>query len=123
MMHLAGLAAAIAVNLSFLVAARKGDTAAAAQHSEESGLYILEGEYEIRCGDQKVRRNGFVCFRSGELPHTLTPVSTWPSTVPGDASSAGLGGFWKEFIQAPQPLDINKVLEIAEKYNLEVQTL
>jgi len=123
MMHLAGLAAAIAVNLSFLVAARKGDAQSVTDRGQGKALYILEGEYEIRCGDQKVRRNGFVCFRSGELPHTLTPVSTWPSTVPGDASSEGLGGFCKELIQVPPPLDINRVLEMAEKYDLEVETL
>ena len=123
MVEIAGaLAAAIAVNLSFLAAAYKGDKPEATRGEEGKALYILEGEYEIARGENKVRRSGFVCFRSGEIPHTLNPVSMWPSNLPGHASPDRLGGFWKEVSLLSSPLDMSEVLTIAEKYQLEIQT-
>src|SRR6201988_5322384 len=105
MVGIAGaLAAAIAVNLSFLAAAYKGDKPEATRGEEGKALYILEGEYEIARGENKVRRSGFVCFRSGEIPHTLNPVSMWPSNLPGHASPDRLGGFWKEVSLLSSPL-------------------
>jgi hypothetical protein len=88
MINIAGLAAAIAVNLSFLAAARKGDdvdrsVGPSQKTVDGAALYVLEGEYEIAYGDQKVRHSGFVCFRSGELAHTLTAIR------PGQARSLG----------------------------------
>ena len=53
-------------------------------HKEDEALYVLEGEYEIQCGDQTVRaKPGSFVFAPRDIPHNLTNVSTGPSTVLG----------------------------------------
>ena len=61
-----------------------GGTPLHTHHKEDEALYVLEGEYEIQCGDQTVRAGpGSFVFAPREIPHKLTNVSTGPSTVLG----------------------------------------
>jgi quercetin dioxygenase-like cupin family protein len=98
-----------------------GGTPLHTHHKEDEALYVLEGEYEIQCGDQTVRAGpkSFV-FAPREIPHKLTNVSTGPSTVLGIVSPAGFEGFWEEVSQLPSPPDIDKIMAIAKTYGLEI---
>jgi quercetin dioxygenase-like cupin family protein len=98
-----------------------GGTPLHTHHKEDEALYVLEGEYEIQYGNQKVRAGpgSFVCAPR-EIPHKLTNVSTGPSTVLGIVSPAGFEGFWEEVSQLAPPPDIDKIMAIAQKYELEI---
>jgi quercetin dioxygenase-like cupin family protein len=54
-----------------------GGTPLHTHHNEDEALYVLQGEYEIQCGEQTVRaRAGAFVFAPREIPHKLTNVST-----------------------------------------------
>ncbi len=98
-----------------------GGTPLHTHHKEDEALYVLKGEYEIQCGDQTVRaRPGSFVFAPREIPHKLTNVSSGPSTVLGIVSPAGFEGFWEEVSQLPLPPNMDAVLAIAKKYQLEI---
>jgi hypothetical protein len=63
-------------------------------------------------GSDGSRQAGLVRFR-------LTNVSTGPSTVLGIVSPAGFERFWEEISQLP-PSDMDAILVIAKKYQLEI---
>lgn len=84
-------------------------------------LYVLEGEYEIQCGDETVRaRPGSFVFAPRKIPHRLANVSGRPSTVLGIVSPAGFEGFWEEVSRLPPPTDVVHIMAIARKYELEI---
>ena len=98
-----------------------GGTPLHTHHKEDEALYVLEGEYEIQCGDQMVRAGpGSFVFAPREIPHRLTNVSAGPSKVLGVVSPAGFEGFWEEVSQLAPPPDIEKIMAIAKKYELEI---
>jgi len=100
-----------------------GGTPLHTHHREDEALYILEGEYEIQCGDKTVRAGaGSFIFAPRDVAHKLTNVSTGPSTVLGVVSPAGFEGFWEEISQLAAPPDIEKILAIAKKYELEIHS-
>jgi len=100
-----------------------GGTPLHTHHNEDEALYVLQGEYEIQCGEQTVRAGaGAFVFAPREIPHRLTNVSSGPSTVLGIVSPAGFEGFWEEVSQLPPPPDIDQILAIAKKYRLEIHT-
>lgn len=61
---------------------------------------------------------GVVRFRTER--DTLTNVSTGPSTVLGIVSPAGFEGFWEEVGQLVPPPDIDEIMAVATKYELEI---
>jgi quercetin dioxygenase-like cupin family protein len=98
-----------------------GGTPLHTHHNEDEALYVLAGEYEIQCGDQTVRAGpGSFIFAPREIPHKLTNISPGPSTVLGIVSPAGFEGFWEEVSQLPPPPTLEKILEVAAKYKLEI---
>ena len=98
-----------------------GSTPLHTHHNEDEALYVLEGEYEIQCGDQTVRATaGSFVFAPREIPHKLTNVSKGPSRVLGVVSPAGFEGFFEEISQLPPPPDMDRILAIAKKYQLEI---
>jgi quercetin dioxygenase-like cupin family protein len=97
-----------------------GGTPLHTHHKEDVALYVLEGGYEIQCGDRTVRAGpGSFVFAPREIPHKLTNVSTGPSTVLGIVSPAGFEGFWEEISRLAPP-EIDKIMAIAKKYGLEI---
>ena len=98
-----------------------GGTPLHTHHNEDEALYVLEGEYEIRCGDQTVRAGpGSFVFAPRKIPHKLTNVGNGPAKILGFISPAGFEGFWVEVNQLPPPPDMEAVLMIAAKYQLEI---
>ena len=97
-----------------------GGTPLHTHHREDEALYILEGEYEIQCGEQTLRAGpGAFVFAPRNIPHKLTNVSAGPSRLLGVVSPAGFEGFWEEISQISPP-DMEKIMAIAEKYELEI---
>jgi quercetin dioxygenase-like cupin family protein len=98
-----------------------GGTPLHTHHKEDEALYVLEGEYEIQCGEQTVRAGaGSFVFAPRGIPHQLTHVSTGPSRVLGIVSPAGFEGFWEEVSRLPPPPALEKILAIAKQYELEI---
>jgi quercetin dioxygenase-like cupin family protein len=98
-----------------------GGTPLHTHHNEDEALYVLEGEYAIQCGAQIVRAGpGSFVFAPRDIPHKLTNVSTGPSTHLGIVSPAGFEGFLEEISQLPPPPAVEKIVEIAAKYGLEI---
>jgi mannose-6-phosphate isomerase-like protein (cupin superfamily) len=98
-----------------------GGTPLHTHHGEDEALYILEGEYEIKCGEHTVRAGprSFV-FAPRDIPHQLTNVSSGPSKILGIISPAGFEGLWLEISRLQSPPAIEKIHEIAAKYRLEI---
>jgi quercetin dioxygenase-like cupin family protein len=98
-----------------------GGTPLHTHHQEDEALYVLEGEYEIQCGEQTVRAGpGSFVFAPREILHRLANVSTGPSRVLGVISPAGFEGFWEKVSQLAPPSDLEQILAIAKKYALEI---
>jgi quercetin dioxygenase-like cupin family protein len=90
-------------------------------HRKDQALYILEGEYEVQCGDQKVRAaKGSFVFAPRKIPHKLTDVSQAPSRILGFSSPAGFEVFFEEVSRLPSPPQMEKIMEIARKFELEI---
>lgn len=99
----------------------QGGTPLHTHHNEDEALYVLEGEYEIRCGDRTVRATpGSFVFAPRAIPHKLTNVSAGPSTVLGIVSPAGFEGFWEEVSALPVRPDVETVMAVAARFQLEV---
>ena len=97
-----------------------GGTPLHTHHREDEALYVLEGEYEIQCGDQTLRAGpGSFVFAPRNIPHKLTNVSAGTSRLLGVVSPAGFEGFWEEISQISPP-DFEKIMAIAKKYELEI---
>lgn len=91
-------------------------------HREDEAFYVLEGEYEVICGEETVRAvPGSFLFAPRDIPHTFRNISAGPSKVLVIVSPAGLEKFFEELSQLPQdgPPDIEKVIEIARRYEIE----
>jgi quercetin dioxygenase-like cupin family protein len=91
-------------------------------HREDEAFYVLEGECEVICGNEKFRVTpGSFVFAPRDIPHTFRKVSAGPSKVLIIVSPAGIEKFFEELSQLPQdgPPDIEKVIEIARRYEIE----
>ncbi len=98
-----------------------GGTPLHTHHNEDEALYVIEGEYDIRYGDETVRaKPGSFVFAPREIPHKFTNVGSTAGTILGVVSPAGFEGFFKEVSALPPPPDIDAVMAIAAKYKLEV---
>jgi quercetin dioxygenase-like cupin family protein len=98
-----------------------GGTPLHTHRKEDEALYVLDGEYEIQCGDRTIRagRGSFV-FAPRGIPHKLTNVSAGPSTVLGIAAPAGFEGFFEEVSRLAPPPGIDEIKAIAKKYAVEI---
>jgi len=100
-----------------------GGTPLHTHRNEDEALYILEGEYEVQCGEQTVRAGaGAFVFGPRDIPHKFTNISTGPSKILGIISPAGFEGFFEEVNQLPPPPEIEQVMAIAKKYQLEIHS-
>ena len=90
-------------------------------HREDEALYVLEGEYEIQYGDKTVRaRAGTFVFAPREIAHKFSNVSKGQSRMLIFVSPAGFEGFFEEVSELGLPPDMEKILVLAKKYELEI---
>lgn len=91
-------------------------------HSHEDEMfYVLEGEYEFRCGDEARRVSaGTLVHLPRGIPHGFRNVGTAPGVLMNTITPGGFEQFFEEIDQLPKdkPLDRGKVTEIAAKYGL-----
>ena len=98
-------------------------------NGEDETVYVLEGEYTIRCGDvETVASAGTVALMPRGVPHSVQ--------VTGDTNARALllftpGGFERFFAEAgeptekrelppPAPPDPKRLAEIGQRYALEI---
>lgn len=92
-------------------------------HREDEAFYVLEGEFEIQCGENKIRAvpSSFV-FAPREIPHSFRNINSGPSKVLIFITPAGIEKFFEELSELAKqgPPDIEKVKEIAQRYEIEL---
>jgi quercetin dioxygenase-like cupin family protein len=98
-------------------------------HGEDETVYVLEGEYTVRCGGlETVATAGTVAFMPRGIPHSLQ--------VAGDSNAralllftpGGFEGFFREAgeptekreLPAPVPPDPKRLAEIGQRYALDI---
>ncbi len=92
-------------------------------HKEDEAFYVLEGEYEIQCGDDKIIASpGTFVFAPRKIPHIFRNVSASKGKILAIVTPAGIEKFFEELSEAAKqgPLDLGTVKEIAWKYEIEL---
>jgi mannose-6-phosphate isomerase-like protein (cupin superfamily) len=91
-------------------------------HQEDEAMFILEGEYEIQCGDQVIRATtGTFVFLPKGIPNRYQNLGDTPGKFIHITSP---GGFEKlveqtSLICASGPPDMRQVQETAKQYGVE----
>ena len=92
-------------------------------HREDEAFYVLEGEYEVQCGDHTLTAMpGTFIFAPRKIPHTFRNVSAGRGKVLAIVTPAGIEKFFEELSEAAKqgPLDPGTVKEIARRYEIEL---
>lgn len=92
-------------------------------HREDEAFYVLEGEFEVQCGENKIRAvPGSFVFAPREIPHSFRNISSSPSKILILATPAGIEKFFEELseLASQRVPDIEKVKEIAQRYEIEL---
>jgi quercetin dioxygenase-like cupin family protein len=86
--------------------------------AEEEAFYILEGEVTVTIGEQTISgtAGSFVLIPRGTV-HTFSTVGTEPAKMLAIISPAGFEQF---FIEIEGSTDVEKIMTLASKYNLEI---
>lgn len=90
---------------------------------EDETFYVLEGEFEAICGDQRlVLKPGSVAFLPRNIPHTFKCVGQSPGRILVTITPAGFEGFFEEVgaLNPAEQRDIPRVTAIGEKYGLKI---
>ena len=88
---------------------------------EDEAFYILEGEYELRMGDQLLRAGkGAFAFLPRGIAHTFKNVGTTPGRHLVTIMPGGFERFFERIDQISQagPPDFEKVLALADSFGL-----
>jgi quercetin dioxygenase-like cupin family protein len=92
-------------------------------HREDETFQILEGEYEWTVGDKTfVAQKGATVFAPRGIPHTYRYLGQSPGRLMCTITPSGFEGFFEEIgaLTPQQQQDISRVMEIAQKYGLEI---
>lgn len=90
-------------------------------HDEDEALFVLEGAYDVQCGEETFRAEpGAFVFAPRGIPHKLTNASDGRSTHLGLVSPAGFEGFFEEISRLPPPPTPERIMALAAKYHLEI---
>src|SRR5439155_18138950 len=97
-------------------------------HNEDEFFYVIDGEVEVTIGDQKVQgKAGSFVFAPRDIPHSYTVTGSQNSRLLLGAAPAGLENCFIELgepaasltIPPQTPPDLEKLLPIAKKYNVD----
>ncbi|CAL1241896.1 cupin domain-containing protein [Candidatus Methylocalor cossyra] len=98
-----------------------GGTPLHTHHNEDEAFYVLEGVFEVQCGEETIRAEaGAFVFAPRGIPHKLTNLGPGSGKRLGIVSPAGFEGFWEEISQLPTPPDRDTLKALATKYRLEI---
>ena len=98
-----------------------GGTPLHTHHREDEALYVLEGEYEIQCGDRTIIATaGTFVFAPRGIAHRLTNIGAGRSRILGIVTPSGFEGFWQEISLLTAPPCLAEVSAIAQRYGLEI---
>jgi mannose-6-phosphate isomerase-like protein (cupin superfamily) len=89
---------------------------------EDEAMYILDGEYEIQCGDQILRATaGTFVFLPRAIPNRYQNIRETPSTFLHIASPGGFERLVEETSQLTTsgPPDMQKIAETARRHGIE----
>jgi quercetin dioxygenase-like cupin family protein len=86
--------------------------------AEEEAFYVLEGEVNVKIGDQTIRgaAGSFVLIPRGTV-HTFSTVGTEPAKMLLIISPAG---FEQLFTEIDGVTDVDKIMTLAPRYNLTI---
>ncbi len=90
---------------------------------EDQTFYIVEGEFEIQCGDQRFQvTRGAITFLPRNIPHTYKNCGNSSGTLLEINTPAGFEQFYEEVNLLPEDesSDMQKISEIAKKFDLEL---
>ncbi|HZU34567.1 MAG TPA: cupin domain-containing protein [Gemmataceae bacterium] len=87
---------------------------------EDETAYVLEGDFEFRVGEQRIRASGgtFLCLPRG-APHGFTNMGTTVGRVLFTISPAHLCPMFEELSRLPAgPPDLAQVQAICQRYGI-----
>jgi quercetin dioxygenase-like cupin family protein len=97
-------------------------------HSEHECFYVLAGELEILCGDERYQAGpGAFAFLPSGIPHTFK-VTIGPARFLTFGIPGGLDGFFREVgrpaeapgLPVPGPVDVARMAEVGARYGNEI---
>jgi mannose-6-phosphate isomerase-like protein (cupin superfamily) len=96
---------------------------------EDEGFFILEGDFEFLAGDHTLRATaGDFVYGPRNIVHTFKNVGSTPGRILGVVSPPGFEEFVREagvpVAESPTPPegppDTERLLQVAEKYGIEI---
>lgn len=90
---------------------------------EDEVFYVLEGRLEFQCGELKtIAEPGTTLFLPRNIPHSFRNIGDTPSRVRVTIIPAGFERFFAEVdrLESEGPPDLEAILNIANKYDLEL---
>jgi quercetin dioxygenase-like cupin family protein len=91
-------------------------------HHEDEPFQVLEGDFEFSvAGKTIIAKQGATVFAPRGVPHTYRYLGQAPGGLMCIITPSGFEGFFEEIgaMNAQQPQDIPRVMEIANKFGLE----
>jgi mannose-6-phosphate isomerase-like protein (cupin superfamily) len=92
-------------------------------HTDEDEMfYVLEGEFEIRCGDRSfTARKGSTAMLPRGIPHAFRNVGTRDGKLLVTITPGGFENFFAEVSRevTTMPPDLEKLKRLGQKYKLE----
>jgi mannose-6-phosphate isomerase-like protein (cupin superfamily) len=91
-------------------------------HNEDEIFYVIEGEFEIRCGERTFRAApGALAVLPRNVPHSFRNVGEGEGRLLVTVTPGGFEKFFEEVSRElpTMPPDVAKLKEIGRKYNLE----
>jgi uncharacterized RmlC-like cupin family protein len=91
-------------------------------HSEDEAIYILEGEYEIQCGNQLVNATpGTFVFLPRHVPNSYRNITDSPATFLYITSPGGFERFIEQvdLMSKSGSPDMDKMVKAAREHGIE----
>jgi len=104
--------------------AGKGSTPLHVHHREDESLYVVEGEFEIQCGDRHFKAPvGMLVFLPRDIPHAFRNLGDKPARLVSLSTPAGIETFYQDVAQLPPEVqaDASRMTKVAKKHGIEIQ--
>jgi mannose-6-phosphate isomerase-like protein (cupin superfamily) len=100
----------------------QGGPPAHVHHNEDEIFHVLEGEFEIRCGDETLKAaKGSTAVLPRNVPHSFRNIGAGEGKLLTTITPGGFEQFFAEVSREVRnmPADAAKLAEIARKYDVE----